>query len=141
MLHIYYKFNFFGGKMKKAGVVDIKLGQNIVKSRIAAGFSRKELADLMGITHQQLQKYEHGINRICVSRLLDVSKALKVPVTKLLDLDSAESQIGYDKDSKSLSDIMKHINKIKDEAKLDAIKNLVKSISVTEVGNGANLYS
>ena len=42
--------------------------------------SQERLADLLGVTFQQVQKYEKGINRIAASRLLDCARALEMPV-------------------------------------------------------------
>ncbi len=122
--------------MKKCGEIDIKLGQNIVKHRVACGFSRKDLAENIGITHQQLQKYEKGINRISVARLFDVAKALKVSVEELINVERSVTDIAVAKSNRSMIDIVKYINKIEDETKLDAIRNLVKSISMAEVRVG-----
>ena len=117
--------------MKKTGEIDIKLGQKIANHRATLGLSRKELADSIGITHQQLQKYEKGLNRISVARLYDISAVFKLPVTKFLENDLLEEVPLYS-DSRSLGDIIKYINRISDETKLLAIKNLIKSISVDE---------
>lgn len=48
--------------------------------RIALGISQEGLADAVGLTFQQIQKYERGANRIGASRLVGVSRALGVPV-------------------------------------------------------------
>jgi transcriptional regulator with XRE-family HTH domain len=120
--------------MKKTGEIDIKLGQNLVRFRQSAGLSRKELADSIGITHQQMQKYEKGINRICVARLYDISRVLKVPLNSLIDLDSLDL-ITVVNENRSITDIMRYISRIQDESKLDAIKNLVRSLSISEVRN------
>jgi transcriptional regulator with XRE-family HTH domain len=117
--------------MKKTGEIDIKLGQAIVNQRMVSGISRKELAEAIGITHQQMQKYEKGINRISVSRLHDIAAALKIQIVKFLEPESETStNCDMNNGSKALTDIMKYINKITDETKLLAIKNLIKSISV-----------
>ncbi len=117
--------------MKKTREIDVVLGLNIIRYRTETGKTRKELADSIGITHQQMQKYEKGINRVSVARLYDISSVLKVPVTRLLDINIDE-QKGLAADNKSLADIMKYINKITDESKLAAIRNLVKSLVVAE---------
>ncbi len=114
--------------MKKTGEIDRKLGKNIVSHRIAAGLSRKQLADAIGITHQQLQKYEKGINRITVARLYDIARELRQPVIKLLEADMPHEIA----DNRFMSDMAKYINKIKDRSKLDAIRNLVRTLSVGE---------
>ena len=49
------------------------------------GLSQEDLASAIGLTFQQVQKYERGTNRISVSRLVDICKALKVQVDYFFD--------------------------------------------------------
>jgi transcriptional regulator with XRE-family HTH domain len=119
--------------VKKTGEIDIKLGANIVKHRLIAGLNRKDLAEQVGITHQQMQKYENGINRISVARLYEIAKVLKISVHSLLCTENVSADIELD--TKTKTEIYKYLNRVKDEAKLDAIKNLVKSIAASEMVN------
>ncbi len=67
------------GKVKgKAGQDDKIIGHNIKKYRLLKNLTQEQLADQIGITFQQLQKYEKGTNRVTISRLADVSLALRV---------------------------------------------------------------
>ena len=65
--------------------VDIIIGMKIHELRIAMGLSRQQLASLINVTHQQLQKYEKGTNRISAGRLAAIAKALKKPVSYFFD--------------------------------------------------------
>jgi transcriptional regulator with XRE-family HTH domain len=58
----------------------MRLGQKLRARRIEIGLSQERLADLLGVTFQQVQKYEKGVNRIAASRLFHISAALDVPV-------------------------------------------------------------
>lgn len=58
--------------------VDIEVGQRIRALRSSQGLTQTELAQLIGVTFQQIQKYESGANRVSASRLLDIARALKV---------------------------------------------------------------
>jgi transcriptional regulator with XRE-family HTH domain len=69
---------------RKPGQADTQLGVRIRLARAAAGLSQEELAGRIGISCQQLQKYEVATNRVTVSRLIDISDALGLDVTKLL---------------------------------------------------------
>lgn len=60
--------------------IDIHVGAKVRARRLLMGLSQDNLAKLIGLTFQQVQKYERGTNRISVSRLIDIAKALKVPV-------------------------------------------------------------
>lgn len=65
---------------REATAVDRHIGKRIRETRIAHGMSQEKLAGILGLTFQQVQKYEKGVNRIAASRLYDVANALKVPV-------------------------------------------------------------
>lgn len=65
--------------------VDIHVGGKVKSRRLMLGLSQEELAKSIGLTFQQVQKYERGTNRISVSRLTDISRALKVPVDYFLE--------------------------------------------------------
>lgn len=72
--------------------VDIHVGQKIRQRRTLAGVSQEKLAAALGITFQQVQKYENGTNRVSASRLYAVARFLKVPVSFFFDsIDSANS--------------------------------------------------
>ncbi len=65
--------------------VDRIIGQNIRANRLARGLSQGELGDQIGVTFQQVQKYETGTNRVGGSRLIQIAKALNVPAFELLE--------------------------------------------------------
>ena len=59
---------------------DVHVGRRLRQRRTILGMSQEKLGDAIGLTFQQIQKYERGANRIGASRLLDVATALQVPV-------------------------------------------------------------
>jgi transcriptional regulator with XRE-family HTH domain len=63
---------------KAATAVDAHVGQKIRARRILLGMSQTDVADALGITFQQIQKYEKGANRVGASRLQQISDALGV---------------------------------------------------------------
>ena len=66
---------------KAADATDVFVGGRIKMRRVLIGMSQGKLADLLGITFQQVQKYEKGTNRVGASRLQMISRALGVPIT------------------------------------------------------------
>lgn len=60
---------------------DVEVGQRIRARRMAQGMSQTELGNLLGVTFQQVQKYEKGVNRVGAGRLVRVGEALDVPVS------------------------------------------------------------
>jgi transcriptional regulator with XRE-family HTH domain len=60
--------------------IDQHVGSRVKLRRVLVGLSQQKLGDALGITFQQIQKYEKGMNRIGASRLQQASKVLGVPV-------------------------------------------------------------
>ena len=65
----------------KPNHVDIHVGSRVRQRRTLLGMSQEKLAEALGLTFQQVQKYERGANRIDAGRLYELSKALDVPVS------------------------------------------------------------
>lgn len=65
--------------------VDVHLGRRLRLRRILLGISQEELGEAIGLTFQQIQKYEYGLNRVGTSRLWDLSRALGCPVSFFFD--------------------------------------------------------
>ena len=74
---------------KSPSPVDVAVGRNVRLWRMARGLSQAQLADRIGVTFQQLQKYEVGGNRIPTGRLVRLAAVLRVPITALFDATDA----------------------------------------------------
>ena len=61
--------------------IDLHVGSQVRARRILLGLSQEKLADGLGITFQQVQKYERGSNRVSASRLYNMAQLLDVPIT------------------------------------------------------------
>ena len=68
-----------------ADPVDVHVGSRLRERRIALGITQAALADKLGVTFQQLQKYERGANRLSASALWRAAEAVDVPVTYFFD--------------------------------------------------------
>ena len=66
---------------KNPNPIDTFVGSRVRMRRLMVGMSQEKLADGLGITFQQVQKYEKGTNRIGASRLQQISRILQVPVS------------------------------------------------------------
>lgn len=64
---------------------DIIIGSNIKKLRRLKGMTQTQLADALGLTFQQVQKYEKGTNRVAGSRMIDTMNALGCSITDLFE--------------------------------------------------------
>jgi transcriptional regulator with XRE-family HTH domain len=73
----------------KPNPIDVHVGRRLRLRRTLLGMSQERLAQLLGLTFQQIQKYERGVNRIGSSRLYELGQILHVPVSFFFD-DMAE---------------------------------------------------
>ncbi|MGE3247741.1 MAG: helix-turn-helix domain-containing protein [Beijerinckiaceae bacterium] len=72
--------------MKRApNPVDKHVGSRVRMRRVLLGMSQEKLGEALGLTFQQVQKYEKGTNRIGASRLQEISKTLQVPPSFFFD--------------------------------------------------------
>jgi transcriptional regulator with XRE-family HTH domain len=69
--------------------IDIAVGARIRTRRRASGFSQTQLADSLGITFQQVQKYERGTNRVSASMLVRIAAKLETSVAALVGEEGA----------------------------------------------------
>ncbi len=70
----------FGRGTGKPNPIDIHVGSRVRLRRTLLGMSQEKLGEAIGLTFQQVQKYERGANRIGSSRLYDLSRVLDVPI-------------------------------------------------------------
>ena len=68
------------GQIQHAHPVDIYVGERVRLRRKTLSLSQSDLAAQLGLTFQQVQKYERGSNRISASRLFEIAQALQVPI-------------------------------------------------------------
>jgi len=74
----------------KPNPIDIHVGGRVRLRRTLLGMSQEKLGEAIGLTFQQVQKYERGANRIGASRLFDLSRVLDVPVSYFFEEMSSE---------------------------------------------------
>jgi len=90
---------------KQASWVDVAVGRNVRVWRMAKGLTQAQLADRIGVTFQQLQKYEIGGNRIPTGRLVKLAGILGIPISALFEgtngAEPPRSLLGLISDSRS----------------------------------------
>lgn len=126
--------------------VDVYVGARLKTKRTAQGLSQSEIGRYLGVTFQQVQKYEKGVNRIGPSKLYEVSKLLKTPINYFFDgFEEIKSKSaccfnedGEEFDSENnVSDrealrLIKAFTSIKDPKIRKQITSLVKAMSTQE---------
>jgi transcriptional regulator with XRE-family HTH domain len=77
---------------KRPSPIDVSVGRNLRIWRMSKGLSQAQLANRLGVTFQQVQKYEIGSNRIGTGRLVKAARILDIPISALFaGTDDAES--------------------------------------------------
>jgi transcriptional regulator with XRE-family HTH domain len=70
---------------KKTNPIDAQVGNRVRIRRMLIGLSQERLGNLLGLTFQQVQKYEKGVNRIGAGRLFEIARILGVPIDFFYD--------------------------------------------------------
>lgn len=115
--------------------LDIALGSRVRLRRKELGMSQDQLARSVGITFQQVQKYEHGTNRISFSRLVEICDALECSVGDLIgNLDKSKSSGSFSKQVAYLtepgaSDLLEAYASIESPKRRRAILNLARQLA------------
>lgn len=133
----------------KANLIDEHVGKKLRQKRDLLGLSQERLAEHVGVTFQQIQKYENGQNRISASRLYEFSKILKVPISFFFDnfsgvsnqnetiadglADSAEQEVlsGYANpmETKEARQLIRYYFSLKDPKLRKNLLSFVKTMS------------
>ena len=80
-------------KQRSAGKPDIEMGKKIRLRRVEQRISQSDLGEKLGVSFQQVQKYEKGVNRVGAARLQQIASALDVPVTFFYDSDNKTREV------------------------------------------------
>jgi len=81
-------------RARRADERDVEVGRRVRTRRLEQCMSQTELADLCGVTFQQIQKYEKGVNRIGAGRLQRIAEALHVGIAYFYDEPKARTEGG-----------------------------------------------
>lgn len=92
-------------KTEKPSVIDVHVGSRVRLRRTLLSMSQEKLGEAIGLTFQQVQKYERGANRIGASRLYDLSQILDVPVSFFFDGMPEEAGPGYGAGMATVSEV------------------------------------
>lgn len=109
--------------------IDTLAGMKVHELRISLGLSRQQLAAKIKVTHQQLQKYEKGTNRISVGRLAAIADALNKPVEFFFPgNDKADSPLP-NQHQRMCIEVSRNFLRIKNPMHQNAINMLVRTLS------------
>jgi transcriptional regulator with XRE-family HTH domain len=122
--------------------LDAHIGKRVKSRRSTMGISQEKLGSHLGITFQQIQKYEKGVNRISASSLHNIANLLAVDLSyfvegygELQQLNDEETPV-YDSNrfakKKEIEELLLFYNKIDDPQIREKIIEMVKSVSSTQ---------
>jgi transcriptional regulator with XRE-family HTH domain len=74
-------------KPRSASAIDKYIGARMREQRVALSMSQEQLGKKLGVSFQQIQKYEKGINRVSAARLFEICKALNVSLSSMFERD------------------------------------------------------
>ena len=120
-------------KVKSTNSNDVGVGQRIRARRMAKGMSQSELDSMLGVTFQQVQKYERGINRVGAGRLVSVAEALDVPISFFFgitdnDAEDTRAILGFLDTSYSLR-LLRAFSRIPEAQVQRTVVELIESIA------------
>jgi transcriptional regulator with XRE-family HTH domain len=133
-----------------ANPVDVYVGSRLRMRRTMLGLSQNKIGEMIGVTFQQIQKYEKGINRMGSSRLYQFARILLVPISYFFDgyenLDDkngpltkvAEGESLFreeDLNNKEIAHLIKHFIKISDPTVRKSVISLAKSLALKNEDN------
>tara|TARA_B100000029_G_scaffold491782_1_gene552360 strand:+ start:1015 stop:1383 length:369 start_codon:yes stop_codon:yes gene_type:complete len=117
---------------------NIHLGKKLRMRRLSLGLTQTKVANAINVTFQQIQKYEKGTNGVSSSRLIQLSRYLKVPVTYFFE-DFADYTSGTESTDESAGDLnysflVKTFSKLDNTRKVKILQILKNTVSLKETG-------
>jgi transcriptional regulator with XRE-family HTH domain len=133
-------------KVEHIEQIDRYIGSRIQELRLAHGMSRQDLGDLIEVTHQQLQKYEIGVNRVSAGRLALIAKYLNTSVATFYEgldfnLKATASDIDLNQNQRMCIEVSRNFMRIKNPEHKDAINSLVRILARSEMADAAALIA
>jgi transcriptional regulator with XRE-family HTH domain len=92
---------------KQANPIDAQVGNRIRLRRMLIGMSQERLGELLGLTFQQVQKYEKGVNRVGAGRLFQVAQILGVPISYFYE--GVVNELGHSKNATVTPPVMEFL--------------------------------
>jgi transcriptional regulator with XRE-family HTH domain len=123
------------GAMTKKGpdLRDVEVGRRVRMFRLQRGLSQEKLGDALGLTFQQVQKYEKGTNRIGAGRIQRIAEILNVPVTNFFAQQkrgaAAPNEAFELQDSAGSLRLLRAYSRIRDPQVQQAVTHLVEKIA------------
>ncbi|MEP1142602.1 MAG: helix-turn-helix transcriptional regulator [Henriciella sp.] len=107
--------------------VDHQVGRRIRQARRAAKLTQGQLGDTIGLTFQQVQKYEKGVNRVSAGTLYDIAKVLDIPISWFFDEDVVDRIGGVEENSATeFKDCMDMLLDLRQSSNLGPVREVLR---------------
>jgi transcriptional regulator with XRE-family HTH domain len=114
-------------KLSDANLVDRQVGERMRRRRILLGLTQDQVADALGISYQQIQKYETGANRISAGRLAQIAEVLEVqPGWFFGAVEAADAPASS---SRAVIELVRNFSRIEDERVRAHLTALIRSLA------------
>jgi transcriptional regulator with XRE-family HTH domain len=112
---------------------DIEVGRRVRAFRLQKGLSQEKLADQLGVTFQQVQKYEKGTNRIAAGRLQRIGEILEIPIMEFFvqqkSNGTAQSELSELVDTAAALRLVRSYSRIRDAKLQQAVLFFVEKVA------------
>jgi transcriptional regulator with XRE-family HTH domain len=126
----------YGRGSGKPDPIDVRFGEVLRQARISRGVSQTDLGRAIGITFQQVQKYERGANRVSISTLLRIAAALDVsPVDLIAALHAAPANQTIDGAERMALTVARDFGRLRSAGARQAISRLIRTLGDAESGD------
>lgn len=115
------------GSFQETSLLDILIGRRIRNRRTVLGITQKDLGRIVGVSPQQIQKYETASNRVSCSTLYAFSKQLNAPINYFFENNKETSELSVNEDQESF-DLQSQINEQVNEKEILKLVSFYKSI-------------
>jgi len=112
-----------------AADIDRHVGERIRRRRVMLGLTQEQLGEALGISYQQIQKYETGANRVSAGRLFKISQILEMNVATLYDGLGEAIDEDISGASRHVIELVRAFSKIKDDKIRASVMSLVRALS------------
>ncbi len=117
-------------------IVKYRIGQIIRDARLASNLSQMQLAEKLGISYQQIQKYEKGMTELTLTRLYQIAEALEIPINTFIqekNLIVSEPPSFYGRLSSEEEILLRLYRKIRSAKTKKTIITVIKALSEQKI--------
>jgi transcriptional regulator with XRE-family HTH domain len=114
---------------QSTAAIDNHVVGQIRERRIMLGMTQQQLAEMIGVAHQQANKYERGIDRVYAGRLFEIARALSAPITYFYEGIGEERPRQITSHQRMLLELARNFAEIKNEKHQEAVSQIARALA------------